>query len=121
MHPSIRSIYVFVKMRNMNDESLRLRAGFSRTAPKVRGPQWGGGKIYFGSRFNLNDCKAPPSRRGFFYAPDQAASGGVRLLGSKEVGCLLYHHSCRGALRRWEKSVSTVWVGLEPGCNSSTA
>jgi photosystem II cytochrome c550 len=34
-------------MRNMNDEDLRLMAGFILTAPKVLGPQWGGGKIYF--------------------------------------------------------------------------
>ena len=43
----IRSSDVFVQMRNMNDEDLRLMAGFILTAPKVLGPQWGGGKIYF--------------------------------------------------------------------------
>ena len=47
VHPSIRSSDVFVQMRNMNDEDLRLMAGFILTAPKVLGPQWGGGKIYF--------------------------------------------------------------------------
>ena len=47
----------------------------------------------------------------FFVAWIQATSGGRSLPGSQEAGCLLYHHSWRGALKRWEKSVSTVWVG----------
>lgn len=47
VHPSIRSSDIFVKMRDLDDEDLRLMAGFILTAPKVQGMQWGGGKIYF--------------------------------------------------------------------------
>jgi photosystem II cytochrome c550 len=47
IHPSIRSSDIFVKMRDLDDEDLRLMAGFILTAPKVQGLQWGGGKIYF--------------------------------------------------------------------------
>jgi photosystem II cytochrome c550 len=47
IHPSIRSSDIFVKMRDLDDEDLRLMAGFILTAPKVQGVQWGGGKIYF--------------------------------------------------------------------------
>jgi photosystem II cytochrome c550 len=47
VHPSIRSSDIFVKMRDLDDEDLRLMAGFILTAPKVQGVQWGGGKIYF--------------------------------------------------------------------------
>ena len=47
VHPSIRSSDVFVKMRDLDDEDLRLMAGYILVAPKVQGLQWGGGKIYF--------------------------------------------------------------------------
>jgi photosystem II cytochrome c550 len=47
LHPSMRSSDVFVKMRDLTDEDLRLMAGFILVAPKVQGQQWGGGKIYF--------------------------------------------------------------------------
>ncbi|MGL6133746.1 MAG: photosystem II cytochrome c-550 [Prochlorococcaceae cyanobacterium] len=47
VHPSIRSSDIFVKMRDLDDDDLRLMAGFILTAPKVQGQQWGGGKIYF--------------------------------------------------------------------------
>lgn len=47
VHPSIRSSDVFVKMRDLDDEDLRLMAGYILTAPNVQGVQWGGGKIYF--------------------------------------------------------------------------
>ena len=47
VHPSLRSSDVFVQMRNLDDEDLRLMAGYILVAPKVMGPQWGGGKIYF--------------------------------------------------------------------------
>ena len=47
VHPSIRSSDIFVKMRDLDDEDLRLMAGYILTAPKVQGMQWGGGKIYF--------------------------------------------------------------------------
>ena len=44
---SLRSSDVFVKMRDLDDEDLRLIAGYILVAPKVQGIQWGGGKIYF--------------------------------------------------------------------------
>jgi photosystem II cytochrome c550 len=47
VHPSLRSSDVFVKMRDLDDEDLRLMAGYILVAPKVQGIQWGGGKIYF--------------------------------------------------------------------------
>jgi photosystem II cytochrome c550 len=47
VHPSIRSSDIFVKMRDLDDDDLRLMAGYILTAPKVQGMQWGGGKIYF--------------------------------------------------------------------------
>ena len=47
VHPSIRSSDIFVKMRDLDDEDLRLMAGYILVAPKVQGIQWGGGKIYF--------------------------------------------------------------------------
>ena len=47
VHPSIRSSDIFVKMRDLDDNDLRLMAGYILTAPKVQGMQWGGGKIYF--------------------------------------------------------------------------
>ena len=47
VHPSIRSSDIFVKMRDLDDDDLRLMAGYILTAPNVQGVQWGGGKIYF--------------------------------------------------------------------------
>ena len=47
VHPSLRSSDVFVKMRDLNEDDLRLIAGYILVAPKVQGQQWGGGKIYF--------------------------------------------------------------------------
>lgn len=47
VHPSLRSSDVFVKMRDLDDQDLRLMAGYILVAPKVQGIQWGGGKIYF--------------------------------------------------------------------------
>lgn len=47
VHPSLRSSDIFVKMRDLDEQDLRLMAGFILTAPKVQGVQWGGGKIYF--------------------------------------------------------------------------
>jgi photosystem II cytochrome c550 len=47
VHPSMRSTDVFVKMRDLDDEDLRLIAGYILVAPKVQGIQWGGGKVYF--------------------------------------------------------------------------
>jgi photosystem II cytochrome c550 len=47
VHPSLRSSDVFVKMRDLDENDLRLMAGYILVAPKVQGIQWGGGKIYF--------------------------------------------------------------------------
>ena len=47
VHPSLRSSDVFPQMRNLDEDDLRLMAGFILVAPKVQGLQWGGGKIYF--------------------------------------------------------------------------
>ena len=47
VHPSLRSSDIFVKMRDLDEEDLRLMAGYILVAPKVQGIQWGGGKIYF--------------------------------------------------------------------------
>jgi photosystem II cytochrome c550 len=47
IHPSLRSSDVFVKMRDLDEEDLRLIAGYILVAPKVQGNQWGGGKVYF--------------------------------------------------------------------------
>jgi photosystem II cytochrome c550 len=47
LHPSLRSSDVFVKMRDLDEDDLKLMAGYILVAPKVQGVQWGGGKIYF--------------------------------------------------------------------------
>jgi photosystem II cytochrome c550 len=47
LHPSLRSSDVFVKMRDLDEDDLRLIAGYILVAPKVSGTQWGGGKVYF--------------------------------------------------------------------------
>lgn len=47
VHPSLRSSDVFVKMRDLSENDLRLIAGYILVAPKVSGIQWGGGKVYF--------------------------------------------------------------------------
>ena len=47
LHPSLRSSDVFVKMRDLNEDDLRLMAAYILVAPNVQGVQWGGGKIYF--------------------------------------------------------------------------
>jgi photosystem II cytochrome c550 len=47
VHPSLRSSDLFVQMRNLDEEDLRLMSGYILVAPKVQGQQWGGGKIYF--------------------------------------------------------------------------
>ena len=47
LHPSLRSSDVFVKMRDLDEDDLRLIAGYILVAPNVQGIQWGGGKIYF--------------------------------------------------------------------------
>ena len=47
VHPSLRSSDIFVKMRDLDDDDLRLMAAYILVSPKVQGQQWGGGKIYF--------------------------------------------------------------------------
>ncbi|MFO7627993.1 MAG: photosystem II cytochrome c-550 [Prochlorococcaceae cyanobacterium] len=47
LHPSLRSSDVFVKMRDLDENDLRLIAAYILVSPKVQGVQWGGGKIYF--------------------------------------------------------------------------
>ncbi len=47
LHPSLRGSDVFVKMRDLDEDDLKLMAGYILVAPKVQGVQWGGGKIYF--------------------------------------------------------------------------
>ena len=47
LHPSIRSSELYPVMRDLNDEDLRLMAGYILVAPKVQGTSWGGGKVYF--------------------------------------------------------------------------
>ena len=47
VHPSLRSSDIYVKMRDLDDDDLRLMAAYILVSPKVQGQQWGGGKIYF--------------------------------------------------------------------------
>ena len=47
VHPSLRSSDLFVQMRDLTDDDLRLIAGYILVAPRVQGQQWGGGKVYF--------------------------------------------------------------------------
>ena len=47
LHPSIRSSELYPVMRDLDDEDLRLMAGYILVAPKVQGTSWGGGKVYF--------------------------------------------------------------------------
>jgi ribosomal protein L18E len=38
---------LYPAMRDLDDEDLRLMAGYILVSPKVQGSSWGGGKIYF--------------------------------------------------------------------------
>ncbi len=49
VHPSTSNSDLYVQMRDLDDEDLRLIAGYILVAPKIQGVQWGGGKIYFGT------------------------------------------------------------------------
>lgn len=49
LHPSTQSTDIFPKMRNLTQGDLKQIAGHILLQPKVVGPQWGGGKIYFSS------------------------------------------------------------------------
>jgi hypothetical protein len=46
---------------------------------------------------------------------------GEILVGTIDDGCLLYHHSCKDTLSGRINKVIIVGVGLDPGCNNSTA
>ena len=47
VHPSMRDAELYPAMRDLDDEDLRLMAGYILVSPKVQGTAWGGGKIYF--------------------------------------------------------------------------
>ena len=47
VHPSMRDAELYPAMRDLDDEDLRLMAGYILVSPKVQGSAWGGGKIYF--------------------------------------------------------------------------
>ena len=47
LHPSMRSRDLYPAMRDLTDEDLELMSAYILVAPKVLGPEWGGGKIYF--------------------------------------------------------------------------
>ena len=47
LHPSMRDAELYPAMRDLDDEDLRLMAGYILVSPKVQGTAWGGGKIYF--------------------------------------------------------------------------
>jgi photosystem II cytochrome c550 len=47
IHPSIKSADIFPVMRNLTEDDLTAIAGHILLAPKVFGPKWGGGKIYY--------------------------------------------------------------------------
>jgi photosystem II cytochrome c550 len=47
LHPSKKSADIFPEMRNLTDQDLEALAGHILLQPKILGPKWGGGKIYF--------------------------------------------------------------------------
>lgn len=47
VHPSVKSSDIFTKMRNLKEDDLEAIAGHILLQPKVMGPKWGGGKIYY--------------------------------------------------------------------------
>lgn len=47
LHPSTQSTDIFPKMRNLTDGNLYDIAGHIMLQPKLLGPKWGGGKIYY--------------------------------------------------------------------------
>lgn len=46
LHPSIESADIFSQMRNLTEDDLVALAGHILLQPKVRGEQWGLGKVY---------------------------------------------------------------------------
>ena len=47
LHPNTSRSDIFLKMRDLSDNDLRLISGYILVAPNVQGQSWGGGKIYF--------------------------------------------------------------------------
>lgn len=47
LHPNTSRGDIFVRMRDLSDDDLRLISGYILVAPNVQGQSWGGGKIYF--------------------------------------------------------------------------
>lgn len=47
LHPSTQSSDIFPKMRNLTEDNLFDIAGHIMLQPKLLGPKWGGGKIYY--------------------------------------------------------------------------
>jgi photosystem II cytochrome c550 len=46
LHPSIKSADIFPEMRNLTENDLEALAAYILIQPKIRGIQWGGGKVY---------------------------------------------------------------------------
>ncbi len=46
-HPSTQSSDIFPKMRNLTQDDLKVISAHILMQPKVMGPKWGGGKIYY--------------------------------------------------------------------------
>jgi photosystem II cytochrome c550 len=47
IHPSLSSADIYPKMRDLTEDDLYAIAGHILIQPKVRGVQWGGGKIHY--------------------------------------------------------------------------
>jgi photosystem II cytochrome c550 len=47
IHPNTQRSDLYPEMRNLTDSELRDIAGHILIQPKVLGPKWGGGKVYF--------------------------------------------------------------------------
>lgn len=47
LHPSLASTDIYPKMRDLTEDDLYAIAGHILIQPKIRGIQWGGGKIYY--------------------------------------------------------------------------
>ncbi|ELR98584.1 photosystem II cytochrome c-550 [Gloeocapsa sp. PCC 73106] len=46
LHPNTERSDIFAEMRNLTDADLKALAGYILIQPKVRGVEWGGGKVY---------------------------------------------------------------------------
>ncbi|MCS6782764.1 MAG: photosystem II cytochrome c-550 [Gloeomargarita sp. SKYG98] len=47
IHPSIASADIYPKMRDLTEDDLYAIAGHILIQPKIRGVQWGGGKVHY--------------------------------------------------------------------------